>query len=64
VARSNCRCLFYAHNGTVAPKSKETITVTLDPTRVKGRAIDETVRVSDKANPANETSFHVTATIR
>ena len=64
VSRSKCRCLFYAHNGTIAPNQKETVTVTMDATRVKARRLRETIKVSDKNNPANETSFNVTATIR
>lgn len=64
VGRSNCRCLYYAYNGTVAPNQKETVTVTIDATRVKARRLNETVKVSDRNNPANETSFNVTATIR
>jgi hypothetical protein len=64
VSRSKCRCLFYAHNGTVAPNQKETVTVTMEATRVTARRLRETIKVSDKNNPANETSFNVTATIR
>lgn len=64
VSRSNCRCLYYAHNGTIAPNQKETVTVTIDATRPKARRLSEKIRVFDKNNPANETSFNVTATIR
>ncbi len=64
VSRSKCRCLFYAHNGTIEPRKKETITVTIDATRVKQKSIKEKVTISDKANRAHEASFNVNATIR
>lgn len=64
VARSNCRCLYYAYNPTVAPNQKETVTVTMEATRVNARRLSQKVKVVDKNNPANETSFNVTATIQ
>ena len=63
-SRSKCRCLYYAHNSSVAPQGKETITVTMNTARVKGRRLQETIKVADKSNAANETSFNVSATIR
>ena len=64
VARSNCRCLYYAHNSTIAPNTKETITVTIDPSKVRGNRIAETIKVVDRNNAGHETSFNVTATIQ
>jgi len=38
--------------------------VTIDATRPKSRRLREKIKVFDKNNPANETSFNVAATIQ
>ncbi|HWW61914.1 MAG TPA: DUF1573 domain-containing protein [Thermoanaerobaculia bacterium] len=64
VGRSQCRCLYYEHAEAVAPKGKETITVTIDGARAKAGALAETLKVSSKKDPTNATTFEVRATIR
>jgi len=64
VSRSACRCLFYDYNGLIAPKAKETITVTIDGSRTKAGPLQENVRVSAKKRPNVATSFIVRATIQ
>lgn len=64
VARSACRCLYYEHGQVVPPKGRETITVTIDGAKAKAGELNETVKVSSKADPKIVTSFDVTATIR
>lgn len=64
VGRSQCRCLYYEYAEAVAPKGKETITVTIDGARAKAGALAETLKVSSKKDPANATTFEVRATIR
>jgi hypothetical protein len=62
--RSNCRCLFYEHADEIAPKAKESITVSLDGTRAKVGELRETIGVTAKNDPTVKTSFNVTANIR
>jgi hypothetical protein len=64
VARSSCRCLYYEHASVIAPKGKETITVTIDGAKAKAGELHETVKVSSKADPKIVTSFDVNATIQ
>jgi hypothetical protein len=63
VSRSTCRCLFYDYHGTVPPKSKEILTVTIDAARVKNGSVDETVTVSSKKDPSSTASFNVRARV-
>ena len=64
VSRSQCKCLFYEYKETIAPKKKETITVTVDGARAKAGALQETIDVSSKKDPSVTTSFQVAATIK
>jgi hypothetical protein len=64
VGRSTCRCLFYDYRENVPAKGKETITVTIDGARVKGSALNETVKVTSKKDPSVSATFDVTAAIR
>lgn len=64
VSRSNCRCLFYEYVDTIAPKSKEALTVTVDANRAKAGELRETIKVSSKADPAKSASFEVVANIQ
>jgi hypothetical protein len=64
VARSQCRCLFYDYTGKLAPKKKETLTVTVDGAKAKAGALTETVSVTSKQQPSMNTSFQVNATIQ
>jgi hypothetical protein len=64
VARSACRCLFYAHAPVVPPKAKETVTVTVDGGRAKAGELRETIKVSAKSDPTIAATFDVNATVR
>ncbi len=64
VTRSACRCLFYDYNGKLAPKGKETITVTIDGARAKTGTLQEQLDVTAKKDPSVRASFAVQATIR
>src|SRR5215212_9312198 len=59
VGRSQCRCLYYEHAEAVAPKGKESITVTIDGARAKAGALAETLTVSSKKDPTNAATFEV-----
>ena len=64
VARSQCKCLFYEYKDTIAPKGKETITVTADGARAKAGTLQETIGVSSAKDPSINGSFQVSATIK
>lgn len=64
VARSACRCLFYAHAPVVPPKAKETLTVTVDGARAKAGELRETIAVTAKGDSTIATTFDVNATVR
>lgn len=64
VGRSACRCLYYEYKGTVAPRKKESITVTIDGARAKAGTLHETVKISSKKDKSIDVSFEVNATIR
>ena len=64
VARSQCRCLFYEYNGTIAPGKRETLTVTIDGARAKAGTLRETIAVSSKSDPTQKTSFEVAANVQ
>jgi uncharacterized protein DUF1573 len=64
VARSVCKCLYYDYAPAVAPRGKETITVTVDGAKAKAGALHETVTVSAKKDPSMTASFEVNAVIR
>ena len=64
VSRSQCKCLFYEYKDTIAPKKKETITVTVDGARAKAGTLLETIDVTSKKDPSVTTSFQVSATIK
>lgn len=64
VARSACRCLYYAHAPVVPPRAKESISVTVDGARAKAGALRESVKISAKSDPSVATSVDVIATIR
>jgi hypothetical protein len=64
VSRSACRCLYYDYNGKLAPKKRETLTVTVDGSKAKAGALQEQLTVTAKENPASTASFGVQATIK
>lgn len=64
VSRSQCRCLYYEYTGKLAPKKKETLSVTVDGGKAKGGSLKETVTVSAKKDPSITSSFQVTANIK
>jgi hypothetical protein len=64
LARSSCRCLFYEYQALIAPRGKESVTVTVDGARAKAGALRETVRVTSKTDAGAATSFEVIATIQ
>jgi hypothetical protein len=63
-SRSNCRCLFYEYSGQIAPKKKETITVTIDGAKAKRGALDETIQVASKNDQTVMASFAIHAVIK
>jgi Protein of unknown function (DUF1573) len=64
VSRSACRCLYYEHAPVVPPKSRESVTVTVDGAKAKAGTLRETLRVTSKGDASVGTSFDVIATIR
>lgn len=64
LSRSTCRCLFYEYQALIAPKGKESVTVTIDGARAKAGDLREKIRVTSKADPTVGTSFDVIATIQ
>jgi hypothetical protein len=64
ISRSACRCLYYEHASVVAPKGKESITVTIDGAKAKAGTLRESLKVTKKTDPAVGTSFDVIATVR
>lgn len=64
VARSQCRCLFYDYTGKLAPKKKETLTVTVDGAKAKAGSLAETVSITSKQNAAVNGSFQVNANVQ
>jgi hypothetical protein len=64
VARSQCRCLFYDYTGRLAPKKKETLTVTVDGAKAKPGSLVETIAITSKQHRSMNTSFQVNATIQ
>ena len=64
VSRSQCRCLYYEYGGKLAPKKKETLSVTVDGGKAKAGSLAETLTITAKKEPSVTTSFQVTATIR
>lgn len=64
VSRSECRCLYYEYRGKLAPKKKETLSVTVDGGKAKAGSLAETLTVTAKKDPSITSSFQVTATIK
>ncbi|HYH05530.1 MAG TPA: DUF1573 domain-containing protein [Thermoanaerobaculia bacterium] len=64
VARSACRCLYYAHAPVIPPRAKESLSVTIDGARAKAGPLREAIRISAKSDPGVATSVDVIATIR
>lgn len=64
LARSACRCLYYEYQALIPPKTRESVTVTIDGARAKAGEIRETIKVSVKSDPAGGTSFDVIATVQ
>jgi hypothetical protein len=64
VSRSACRCLYYDYNAKLAPKKRETLTVTVDGSKARAGALQEQVTVTAKENPASTASFGVQANIK
>ncbi|HEX3581962.1 MAG TPA: DUF1573 domain-containing protein [Thermoanaerobaculia bacterium] len=64
VSRSQCRCLYYEYTGKLAPKKKETLSITVDGGKAKAGALAETVTIAAKKDPSVTTSFQVAANIK
>jgi len=66
VARSTCKCLYYAYDTKVklAPKAKEALTVTVDGARAKAGALNESIAVSSKDDPKATGTIGVRAVIK
>jgi Protein of unknown function (DUF1573) len=63
-SRSQCRCLFYEYADKIAPKKKETVTVTVDGARAKAGTLDETITIRAKKDPTVSTTFQVTGAVK
>jgi hypothetical protein len=63
-SRSQCRCLFYEYADKIAPKKKESVTVTVDGARAKAGTLDETITISAKKDPTVSTTFQVTGAVK
>jgi hypothetical protein len=64
VSRSECRCLYYEYRGKLAPKKKETLSVTVDGGKAKAGSLSETLTITAKKDPSITSSFQVAATIK
>ena len=64
VSRSQCKCLYYEYKDTIAPKGKETITVTVDGAKAKAGTLTEKIDVTSAKDPSMTASFEVSATIK
>jgi hypothetical protein len=64
VGRSACRCLFYEYQSLIAPKAKETLTVTIDGAKAKAGPLREVVKIAQKKHPDVATSVDVNATVQ
>ena len=64
IPRSECRCLYYEYRGKLAPKKKETLSVTVDGAKAKAGSLAETVTLTAKKDPSITASFQVNATIK
>jgi len=64
VARSACRCLFYAFHSPIPAHGKETITVTVDGAKAKPGAIDEQLAVTSKKDPSVSATIEVRAVVK
>jgi hypothetical protein len=64
VSRSQCRCLYYEYSGKLAPKKKETLSITVDGAKAKAGALSETITVAARKDPSVTTSFQVAANIK
>lgn len=63
VSRSECRCLYYEYTDRLAPKKKESITVTIDGARAKPGILQETIQISGKSGTPLA-QFQVQATVK
>jgi hypothetical protein len=64
LARSSCRCLFYAFHSPVAAHGKETITVTVDGAKAKPGTVDEQIAVKAKRGADTFGTLGVRAVVR
>jgi hypothetical protein len=64
VARSACRCLFYAFHSPIAAHGKETITVTVDGAKAKAGTIDEQLAVTSKKDPTVSGTIGIRAVVK
>jgi hypothetical protein len=64
VSRSQCRCLYYEYSGKLAPKKKETLSITVDGGKAKAGSLAETLTIAAKKDPSVTAAFQVTANIK
>jgi len=64
VARSACRCLFYAFHSPIPAHGKETITVTVDGAKAKAGTIDEQLAVTSKKDPSVSATIGIRAVVK
>lgn len=63
IARSTCRCLYYEYAETLAPRTSEGVTVTIDGAKAKAGVLEENVKVTSKTDPSIATTMRVRAKI-
>ncbi len=63
LARSACRCFYYEYSEAIAPNATETVTVTVDGAKAKAGALEESIVVSSKKDPAIQTTILVKSSI-
>ncbi len=64
VARSACRCFFYAFHSPIPAHGKETITVTVDGAKAKVGTIDEQLAVTSKKDPSVSATISIRAVVK
>ena len=63
IPRSTCRCLWFDYDSKIAANSSTILAVTVDGAKAKAGQLEETVTISNKADPTQKTALRVVATI-
>ena len=64
IERSDCRCLWYDHPGTVPANGEATLSITLDGARVEAGPLTQRVVVSTTGQPPETAEAELTAEVR